>query len=217
MILSEEPNDREVEHLTHFICENALFEREFVSVLPSALSRSALALSRSLLGRSIIDPAEWAGQYDSSIAWALYDKLSKSSNVLKKKYASAHLSAVSLTVDHIQRKQAEMSRRMLENTTASGTSGVSCTSSATAEAQVVPHTPQKAQCLASDMYGYLTPPITPDTAFHDLGNGVKQAMPQPIPASSSLTPPPSAEQLRVSQCTSSYRPEPRPIPAYAAH
>ena len=43
-------DDPELLHMTWYICEIALYHRDFVSVRPSVLARSALALARFVLG-----------------------------------------------------------------------------------------------------------------------------------------------------------------------
>ncbi|CAN9195658.1 unnamed protein product [Alternaria alternata] len=62
--LSEAPYDAEVEHMTLYIAEIALFHKEFVSTRPSVLARSALALARCVLSRPQACNTDWSGAHD---------------------------------------------------------------------------------------------------------------------------------------------------------
>jgi len=167
--------DPEVEHMTLYILELALFHRDFVSRTSSDLARAALALSRYVLNRPQAHHTEWAAQYDSSTLVALSQQLHQPSTVVARKYASAHYSRVSKILEQFLDRQAELVS-YARSTPPVDTPMVS----KTYEAEMGLATPQKAQHLSSVPHGYLTPPITPENgAFaqgqngnHDLGRGV---------------------------------------------
>ena len=46
--------DIEVEHMAWYICELALYHKDFVSKKPSVMARASLALAQGILGRSEI-------------------------------------------------------------------------------------------------------------------------------------------------------------------
>jgi hypothetical protein len=97
--LSEAPYDAEVEHMTLYIAEIALFHKEFVSTRPSVLARSALALARCVLSRPQACNTDWSGAHDPQTVINLSNHLYQPSPVLSRKYASKNLSAVSATVE----------------------------------------------------------------------------------------------------------------------
>ncbi|GKU09432.1 unnamed protein product, partial [Fusarium langsethiae] len=51
MMVVEEGYDQEVAHMAAYLCEVALYHREFVSAKPSIVSRCSLRLARAILGR----------------------------------------------------------------------------------------------------------------------------------------------------------------------
>ena len=74
ILLSEEVFDIQVEHMTSYICELALYHREFVSVAPSVLSRAGLALARRVLAKEVNNGDYWSGDYQYPIFIELYSK-----------------------------------------------------------------------------------------------------------------------------------------------
>lgn len=184
--ISEETYDPEVEHMTWYICEIALFHKEFVSVKPSVLARSALALSRCILHRPQADESTWAGMYDSTVVVHLSNRLFQPSQVLMRKYASVHLSSVSTTVEEFLREQAQLARRQQQQLQQQqqqqaqlATPPVTPDEQKPAEDYTGPHTPQKPQYNAAVMqHGCLTPPITPESEQFN-GNQSKNPFAQP--------------------------------------
>ncbi|KAK7518952.1 G1/S-specific cyclin CLN2 [Phyllosticta citriasiana] len=177
--LNENQYDAEVEHMTWYICEIALFHKEFVSIRPSVLARSALALARCVLGRSQARQSDWASSYDSVVVLNLSNHLYQPSQVLSRKYASVHLSCVSTTVEEFLQRQAQIARRnitpptpVLEN-------------EKTVDSDNYPSTPQKNHYDAVMQHGCLTPPITPD---NDFGNGKGVALPRLYPVTPTSAP-----------------------------
>lgn len=159
MAVMDLPYDPPVEHLALYILEIALFHRAFVSRPSATLALSALALARCILGRQQPDPAEWAAGYDHATLVDLSQHLMQPSQVLFRKYSSAHYSRVARVLDTFLARQAELSRAY-----------------STPPAPPVHHvektyhpeavglaTPQKSHF--SSQHGYLTPPITPENPY----------------------------------------------------
>lgn len=118
-----EEDDIELQHMATYIAELALFHAAFVSVPPSTLARSALALSRTILcrqspssallsrGASIAGGASsgvirWVQEYDVTVFHALVRYLSTSTQVLYQKYASPRHSRVAETLQAVLVQQA---------------------------------------------------------------------------------------------------------------
>ncbi|KAK5015644.1 hypothetical protein LTR60_002778 [Cryomyces antarcticus] len=180
-------DDPEVEHMSLYICEIALYHKEFVSVRPSTMARSALALSRCILARPQPKLSEWAARYDSYIVYNLSQRLRELSQVLGRKYASMHLSAVSITVEGFLRRQEQL--RRYASPISSGNASVE--QSLTVTSYMNPQTPQKGHFQAAVPAGVLTPPITPDKDFGSTFGNI-YGLPSHLSLSTS-TPPPSAE------------------------
>jgi hypothetical protein len=174
--LSEAPYDAEVEHMTLYIAEIALFHKEFVSTRPSVLARSALALARCVLSRPQARTTDWSGAYDAQTVIGLSNHLYQPSLVLSRKYASPHLSSVSATVDEFLQRQAQIARRTAAPPTPPPT--VTIDEPKPMTDAYGPQTPQKNPYGASMMQnGCLTPPITPESDQFVQGYVVKS---QPI-------------------------------------
>jgi hypothetical protein len=150
--------DLELQHMTWYLCEMALFHKEFVQTRPSLLARSALALSRCILGRPATRDDHWADFYDFSIVTSLAHLLPQCSQVLARKYCSMTLSSVAHTVEYFL--QAQQQRETIAQ----------ATPPVVIEPKVEPtrhfsdpQTPQKHPFGAAVMlHGCLTPPITPE-------------------------------------------------------
>lgn len=159
--LSEAPYDAEVEHMTLYIAEIALFHKEFVSTRPSVLARSALALARCVLSRPQARTSDWSGAYDAQTVIGLSNHLYQPSLVLSRKYASMHLSNVSATVDEFLQRQAQIARRAAAPPTPPPT--VTIDEPKPMSDVYGPQTPQKTPYGAAVLQnGCLTPPITPE-------------------------------------------------------
>lgn len=167
--LAEAPYDAEVEHMTLYIAEIALFHKEFVSTPPSVLARSALALARCVLQRPQAKPTQWAGAYDAQTVMGLSNHLYQPSPVLSRKYASTHLSNVVATVDEFLQQQARNAQRAAAPPTPPPT----LTVEEPKIASEYPSTPQKLPYGAIMNNGCLTPPITPDGEGQFAGHVVK--------------------------------------------
>lgn len=183
----DEPYDPEVEHMALYILEIALFHRDFVSKPSCELARAALALSRCILNRPQPRHTQWVSQYDSMTLVGLSQQLHQPSTVVARKYASAHCSRVSKTLENFLNRQASL----VSYARCTPPTEVPVDKPYTGE--MVLATPQKSQ-LTAIPHGYLTPPITPENeAFvhahmgnSDMARGVlggNTCSPSPSPSS----------------------------------
>ncbi|EXK78440.1 hypothetical protein FOQG_16882 [Fusarium oxysporum f. sp. raphani 54005] len=58
-MVAEKGDDQEVADVATYLCEIALYHRDFVSTKPSVMARLSLPLSRAILGRAKIDNRGW--------------------------------------------------------------------------------------------------------------------------------------------------------------
>jgi len=178
--LNDMPEDPEVEHMTWYIYEIALFHREFVSTRPSVLARSALALARCILSRPQARYDEWAGSYDSQVVMKLSHHLYQPSQVLSRKYASMHLSSVSTIMEGFLQRQLQLARQQATPSPVAVEE-----QKPVADVYMNPQTPQKNNPYGAAVvqHGCLTPPITPDNEFshNAYGKGQEPAIPQQFP------------------------------------
>ena len=155
LALHDAEYDPEVEHMTLYIAEIALFHKEFVSTRPSVLARSALALARCILSRPQDKSSEWAGAYDAQTVMSLSNHLYQPSKVLSQKYASLHRSSVSTTIEKFLEHQARIAER-------AKTPAPLLEEPCKPDGYLHPSTPQKTHYGAVMQHGCLTPPITPE-------------------------------------------------------
>lgn len=154
--LAEEYPDAAVEHMAWYICEIALYHKEFVSTKPSVMARSSLALARCILGRQ--DASDPGFDYiENTTLISLSHQLSRPSQVLAKKYASPHMSCTSASLEVFLQQQAAIQRCPAPPSPASSIVQPKPLSSNYNGFQ----TPQKGQ----HGHGYPTPPITPDGEY----------------------------------------------------
>jgi hypothetical protein len=162
--------------MSWYICEIAMFHKEFVSTRPSVMARSALALARCILGRNQPAYSEWSAEDDSFTMISLSQQLHRPSQVLSKKYSSSHYASVAVTMETFLARQASIARSYAAPPTPP------CELSYGAERKAVPsnadspHTPQKGDHQLMMPNGVLTPPITPDgECFNGVGVGAYNA------------------------------------------
>jgi hypothetical protein len=179
--LSEGQYDAEVENMTLYIAEIALFHKEFVSTRPSILARSALALARCILSRTQAKTSDWAGAYDPQTVMSLSNHLYQPSQVLSRKYASMHLSSVATTVDEFLQRQAQIARRAAAPPTPPATATLE-EPKPVVDTYLGPQTPQKNHYGAVMQHGCLTPPITPENEQFGHGNVAKPMPPHMYPS-----------------------------------
>ncbi|KAF3918356.1 Cyclin-B1-5 [Orbilia brochopaga] len=176
MILSEVSYDPEVEYMALYLSEIAMFHKDFVSTLPSVMARSSLALARHILGRTPPAQSEWAMSYDTTTIVLLSQHLHRPSQVLVRKYSSAHYGMVAVTLEDFMTKQAAVARR---HTIAPRVRQMACppliqepdNTLAPQAQQLTPMTPQKTgpppQQQQPMPHGYPTPPETPNDDYFE--------------------------------------------------
>ncbi|KAI9752546.1 MAG: hypothetical protein M4579_005583 [Chaenotheca gracillima] len=150
--LIESPADPQVEHMALYISELALFSKDFVSIRPSVMARASLALSRYILNRPQPDMDAWSADYDSFLMVSLSQHLHEPSQIVSRKYASQHLSSVSLVMQEYLDRQNYVNHNYAPPTPPSDMSQRQ-------DPRLL--TPQKGNNSAMH-HGVPTPPITPD-------------------------------------------------------
>lgn len=162
LMATEEGDDREVEHMAAYLCEIALYHRDFVSTKPSIMARSSLALARAILGRPEVNDGEW-DHVENMTLLTLSQHLHHPSSTLARKYSSPNMSRVSLTLTNFMAEQAAIARRNAQPP--------SPPIEPAAKHGNIYSTPQKGHGANMGFDGYLTPPITPDgTNFVNTNN-----------------------------------------------
>jgi hypothetical protein len=171
--LTEEYEDIEVEHMAWYICEIALYYKDFVSTKPSVMARASLALARAILGRPEVSDGAWE-HIENLTLLNLSQHLNNPSQVLSRKYASPLMSRVSASLENFLAQQAAIARR-------ASPPSPPCEAlqpKPVSNVNYVYNTPQKAP-QGNMINGYLTPPITPDGEYFMNGNQIKGYPEQP--------------------------------------
>jgi hypothetical protein len=165
-LASSMEEDIELEHMAWYIAEIALYHREFVSIRPSVLARSTLALARGILGRREVIDAEW-GHEENSVLLLLSQQLQNPSEVLAKKYSTPYMSRTSSVLESFLAHQEAMARRATPATPPYD----AYQSRSMENKDYIYNTPQKPTYHQAVVNGYLTPPITPDGDCHGAAVG----------------------------------------------
>jgi len=157
ILLTEDYDDAEVEHMAWYICEIALYYKEFVSTKPSVMARASLALARCILGRPEVHDGA-LDHVESVTLLSLSHQLHQPSQVLSRKYASPQMSAASASLEKFLAHQAAIAKYSPQTPPVE-----------TLQAKPIPNdyiysTPPKAS-QGIVVNGYLTPPITPDGEY----------------------------------------------------
>ncbi|KAK4507603.1 hypothetical protein PRZ48_001338 [Zasmidium cellare] len=208
LALTEVAFDPELEHMSWYISELALYHKEFIPVRPSVMARSCLALARCILARQQSRYEDWSARYDPQVVLNLSNHLGHPSQALLRKYSSPHLSSVSTTIEMFLKHQAMLARQAAQppvnELPRMEVDSVQST-------YLTPQTPQKSGYTAGvQIHGMLTPPITPDkdqliAVNSSYGAGLPRAVPQCTP-----TPPPTGEQhLSFPVPPQQYMPQPQ--------
>jgi len=152
--------DPELLHLAWFMCENALYYRDFVAVQPSKLSRSALALARHILGRPEVSPNLWGARGDVDIMFKLHELcLEQPTQVISQKYSSQKLSSVAQIVESYMHNRRQEQMQQVQQQVSQEEMVLDVPN----VPYVVPSTPQKMAYHAPvNQFGLDTPPITPE-------------------------------------------------------
>lgn len=154
-------DDVELERMSWYICEIALYHRDFVSTKPSVLARASLALSRAILSRREVSDGIWGNEEKVTLV-ALTNYLHQPSEVLAKKYASPQMSGVSIILEEFMVQQEALASRSLSSPSSPNSfyqqKGFD-------DRGAIYSTPQKHTANAEVMNGYITPPITPQNDY----------------------------------------------------
>lgn len=176
--LDEEYPDAAVEHMATYICEIALYHKEFVSTKPSVMARTSLALARCILGRQEVSESSF-DHIENLTLVSLSHQLSRPSQVLAKKYSSPHMSCTSASLEHFLAQQAAIARRVAPPSPPSESSIVQPKPVSSNHHGY--STPPKGQA-----HGYPTPPITPEMEYF----GNDGCFPRSQPTGCPMTPSP---------------------------
>jgi hypothetical protein len=158
LIVADERDTIEVEHMAAYICEIALYHRDFVSTKPSIMARSSLALARAILNRPEANDGEW-DHVENVTLITLSQHLHQPSVTLSRKYAAPHLSRVSGKLADFLAHQAAIARM-------NAPPSPPCETALANKSQNIYSTPQKGLGAVPGVAdGYMTPPITPDGTY----------------------------------------------------
>jgi hypothetical protein len=166
--------DPEVESLTLYILEIALYHRDFVSKQSSTLALAALALARHILGRPQARANEYASRSCNATLLALSQKLHDPSLILSRKYVSARYSCASRTLSSFLTQQAALAAPPTPTYELTPPQVVSKPTDNSYFAAY--STPQKPQ--APSFHGYPTPPITPEEEMFGAAQAQTKKCPQ---------------------------------------
>ncbi|KAH6983767.1 cyclin-like protein [Ilyonectria destructans] len=108
--VAEEGDDQEVEHMATYLCEIALYHRDFVSTKPSTMSRASLTLARAILGRPEVKGGEWDLTEHVTLL-TLSHHLHQPSHTLGRKYSTPNLSRVSQKLVDFMAEQVAIAHR----------------------------------------------------------------------------------------------------------
>ena len=182
LIVTEERDDIEVEHMAAYICEIALYHRDFVSTKPSVMARASLYLGRAILGRPEVHDSEW-DPVDHVTLLALSHHLNTPSATLARKYSHSHYSRVSTSLVAFLEEQAALNRP----------APLSPAEVTVTKCADIYGTPQKGiGAVAGVADGYMTPPITPDGSAYGT-NGVQHYQ---VPPRCPVTPTPTSQPMQ---------------------
>jgi hypothetical protein len=193
LIVAEERDHREVEHMAAYICEIALYHRDFVSTKPSIMARASLALARAILGKPEINDGEW-DHVENVTLITLSQHLHSPSVTLSRKYSTPHYSRVSHKLSDFMAQQAAIARRAAAPPSPPAEPAVS-------RPNDIYSTPPKGHgAVMGAAEGYMTPPITPDGAH--FGPNVPKEF--PLPPRCPVTPTPQPTSYTAQQMTQGY-------------
>jgi hypothetical protein len=174
-LLETAPDDTELMHMTWYLCELAMYHKEFVPVRPSVMARSALALARTILRRPPIPSDLWGSRYDPDVFFKLANHLSAPSPVVARKYSSQRMSTAAQNVEYFLQCQVESVMHVDEGPDSG---------------YATPSTPHKSPAYAAPhvQHGCITPPITPPDPDSNLCLGYPvprpnyPSTPSPVPS-----------------------------------
>ncbi|KAK3984858.1 cyclin-like protein [Cladorrhinum sp. PSN332] len=193
LIVAEERDSPEVEHMAAYICEIALYHRDFVSTKPSIMARASLALARAILGKPEVNDGEWDTTENVTLL-TLSQHLHSPSVTLARKYSAQIYSRVSGKLADFLAQQAAIARRGPPTPPAEPVH-----SNKVGDVYSTPHKGLGAVPGAAE--GYMTPPITPDGSNFGQNNAVMKDYHAPPRCPVTPTPQPYASQAQQTHMT----------------
>lgn len=183
LIVADEADDHEVEHMAGFISEIALYHREFVSTKPSTMARASLALARAILGRPEVNDGEW-DIHENQTLITLSQHLHMPTVTLSRKHSTPQTSRVAGKLADFLAAQSAINRRNV------AMASPPCEAPMSNKVTDVYTTPQKGMGhMPGVADGYMTPPITPDGAVFGI-NGPPKDQYHQLPPRCPVTPTP---------------------------
>jgi len=165
LLAAEERDSQDVEHMASYICEIALYHRDFVSTKPSIMARASLALARAILGKPEVNDGEW-DHVENVTLLTLSQHLHQPSVTLSRKYNTHYYSKVSGKLADFLAQQAAIARQRAPPSPP-------CEATVATKQTNVCSTPHKGLgSVPGVVDGYMTPPITPDGACFGQGNAM---------------------------------------------
>ena len=171
--------DPEVESMTLYISEMALYHRDFVSKRSSTLALSALALARHILGRPQPPHTAYASQFCNNTLVELSQKINEPSLILSRKYSSARYSCAARLLTNFLAQQAAITAASQAPTTPVYDTPTISVSKPSQDGYFAAYsTPQKQPHSSVVQHGYPTPPITPEDEQFVVPQKVQNILPQ---------------------------------------
>lgn len=220
LALTENAYDPELQHMTLYLTELALYHKEFIPVRSSIMARSALGLARCILNRPQPRYDAWTAQYDSQVVLNLSSHLVSPSPALARKYASPAFSSASTTIEMFLARQAALAQQQQQRPVHTPQPEVHAgqQNNSYGNQLLTPQTPHGHKVGYQQIpLGVLTPPITPDKDQSAQNFGVNPGMVAIRAPPQAHTPPPSAEQPQHYQQQMHYVPQQQhvmPLPQF---
>lgn len=164
LLVAYDRDDKEVDCMGSYLCEMALYHRDFVSVKPSTMARASFTVSRAILGRPEV-PERELDHEGSVVAEALTQHIGQPSPTLARKYSSSGTYRVSQRLAEFVGRRAIALAQVSRNA-----NPPSPPVELASKAGNVYNTPQKGPVTSTAFDGYFTPPITPDGACFGISN-----------------------------------------------
>ncbi|KAG7424347.1 G1/S-specific cyclin CCN1 [Fusarium oxysporum f. sp. raphani] len=111
LIVLEEGDDQVVTHMAAYLCEIALYHRDFVSTRPTVMARSSLDLARVILGRAEVKNEEDWDRMENATWIALLRHCQNPSPTLVRKYSTSGYSGVSQRLARFTAEQNAIAHR----------------------------------------------------------------------------------------------------------
>ncbi len=185
-------NESVLEQMALYISEMAMYHKEFVGTLPSAIARSALTLARIVLNRGSLSPLPYWSEQDSVTVVALYKILNCPSPVLARKYVTNQYHLVAVLLEEFL-----ASRVSINKTHAPPTPPRKAAMAPPPVPAATHETPSKRRCAMGAPNGYITPPYTPVGGHGAWSQGRKRDVSMFAPNHCPPTPSPLRRSIRI--------------------